>query len=167
MKRFCLSLLFAILLGSLIGMSAQVVKTEMYVRVWESRVQSLDEMERQQHELAVSQEYGARAVEAVRMLAVENGLLCERDAKAQKYVLAMEEENAKLKAALNESVDKMVELLEENSNLHQEIINLSYKVRCLEQALEAASKPPEPTVDSIKNDILDILSSYFQKGPNV
>jgi hypothetical protein len=149
-----------LVLGVLIGLTTQAVKTEVYVQLWQRRVAGLEQVQDQLHNTAVAQEYGTRAVEAIRMMAIENGLLCERDAKMQKYVLTMEEENTKLKAALNESVDKMVELIEENSDLHEEINYLSYKVECLEKALDATSPPaPEPTDPRDNNPFITFLDT--------
>jgi hypothetical protein len=161
MKALRTFLLLA-LIGFTVALAAQVIKSERYVQIWQNRVASLEHHEAQVAQITACQEYSGACLEATRMLAVENGLLCERDAKMTLYVAALQEENTKLKGVVAEGVEKMQEMLEENSELHREINNLSYKIRCLEQALEAASKPPEPTVDSIKNDILDILSSYIK-----
>ena len=155
------TLLVMFLLGFTISLTFQVAKSERYADVWRDRVASLEQREADIETIENAQEYGGRAVEAVRMLAVENGLLCERDAKLTLYVAAMEEENAKLKASVSESVERMQARLEENNELHQEINNLSYKIRCLEQALEAVEVKQPADVDEIKDDILEIFE-YLQ-----
>jgi len=150
---------FLFLAFSALALSVQVMKTEAYVQLWETRVASVEQREKDVATMLECQDYSNRVVEAVRMLAVENGLLCERDAKMQKYVLAMEEENAKLKAALDQSVEKMSELLEENSELMSEVQNLKWQISILEDTVETL-KDRGPTLDDIKESILEL----FTKG---
>ena len=96
-------------------------------------------------------EYSAELFEAARMLAVENGLLCGRDGKSMGFVAALEEENARLKGALNESVEHVETVLTENNTLHQEISNLTYRLRALERAMEALTKatPAEEVINQL------------------
>lgn len=157
MKR---GIVFGLLFGYAVVLTFMVVKTEAYARLWKQRAYD-----------AVltryAQEQNKVALEAVRMLAVENGLLCEREAKATKFVLSMEEENIKLKGALAESVENMEALIKENNKLNNEIINLRYRIQCLEKAFQMTELelPDIPKLDF--GGVVNFLKAMFiEKGNN-
>ena len=130
-------LLLLLIVGASTAMFAQLAKTELYVKTWEDRVEAVEYQEQQVSATLMSQQYCQRLLEAIKMLAVENGLLCEREAKLTQYVAIMEEENTKLKAALSESVDRLETAITETENLYETIDNLKYRIQCLEKALNA------------------------------
>jgi uncharacterized coiled-coil DUF342 family protein len=151
-------LLVVFLLGFTIAMSAQVVKTEVYVRLWENRVESLEHHEELAANIQFAQQYGQEVLAVARQLATENGLMAERDHKMTLYVAALEEESNRQKASLCEAVEKIQSLMKENNELHDEVFNLSYKVRCLEQALEAVSEPKaEAPPTNLFQDTINII----------
>ena len=134
----------------LVILSTYVIRTEVFVHAWQDRVASVDFRQSEVNKLAVAQEYGRTAMSSCRMLAVENGLLCERDAKMTKYVAAMEEENTKLKASLAESVEHLQALIKDNNGLHDEVNQLGYKIQCLEQALTSTKAALKAALDTLK-----------------
>ena len=160
MKRFLLVMVLSLFIGFTVSLTYQTVKTERYVHMWQTRVASLEHQEAQQLRVEYAQEYTRDLFDAARTIANENGLLCERDHKMTLYVAALQEENAKLKASLCESVEHLEVVLAENGELHQEISNLSYRIQYLEEALKYKPKPDEgDDLDEIRNDVLDILKA--------
>ena len=136
-----------------------VYRSEMAFINWQERVESVEQVEQVNMQILRAQEYNREVMSAVAMLATENGLLCEREQKTTLYVAGLDEENAKLKAALAESVENLEMQIEELNLLHNEVSRLRYKVQTLEAALELATPTPAPeqSVNDVKNDLLDIL----------
>jgi len=142
MKRF--HLFVTVLLLTIVAcLSALLAHQEVYVAMWESNVQCAQTYAEHNRKLAIAQEYSFEAVAAARMLATENGILCERDAKMSEMISGFDEENMRLRASLAEAVDKMEAQRLEFEALLDEASHLRYKVAVLERALEMAQKKDE------------------------
>lgn len=132
--------LYGIICLLLVGLLACSVifigANEMHAERWNNRVKKIEYMETLNRQLLQSQEYSYMLMEATRMLASENGLLCERDAKTVQQVSVFDEENRLLKSSLSEATGKLEEMLAELNSLIDENAALRYKNKVLEQALE-------------------------------
>lgn len=150
MKSILRSAFICFLIGFSVIVTIQMCKTEHYVRVWQNRVASLEQREADIGYIETAQDYGRLAVESCRMLALENGLLCEREAKMTSVVAALQEENTKLKGAIAESVENMQAMLDENNDLHREINRLNFHVEVLENSLEKTQAALEAATEAIE-----------------
>jgi|GEM_PF-3064017 len=152
-------ILIAVLLSVMnAGLFYVCFHNDFRAKVWSDRVKASGQMQQYQRDSLKAIEFGHTCLAACRSLATENGLLCERDAKMTKYVAAMEEENARLKAVVAESVDRIEAELEQNNDLHDEISNLKYKIQCLEDALKAVNEKEKPEDwGEILNDIINTV----------
>ena len=128
-----------------------IVKTEAQVRTWESRVESATYLEGVSADILKAQDYSERLFESVQTLARENGILCERDKKAQSYIVSLEEENARLKSVVAESVEKMQTMLDSENALKEDIDRLNYKIEVLEKALKLIPTPADPDATPIND----------------
>jgi len=104
---------------------------------WQARVNVVQEMRELNQDITTSQVYSARLLEAVRMLAMENGLLCERELAITAVVMGLEEENLRLSVSLDESVARLQEDAEQINELIDANDRLRYQLQALERALEA------------------------------
>lgn len=157
MKKFQLFVILA-LLGCVAGLVYDIVNIESRRAQWEEHVQSAESWARLNEQVMYSQMYSRDCLEAVRMLANENGILCAREVKMTAYVTAMEEENTKLKNSLKESVENLERQIAEINQLHEELSRAHYRLEVLEAALKLVPTPAEePTLDDIKDDILGIF----------
>jgi len=144
-KSFCAFCILA-LLAMNITMAVGVANTEWCAARWAERVSSYEEVRQLNRELYTANQYSSHLVEGVRMLAVENGLLCERDKAATEAVLQYEEENRRLKAALGDACKRLEEQVEQINTLLDEVENLRWQVGVLENALNRAEDPPAPSM---------------------
>ena len=138
------------LIGICVGTTYIAVDVETRAARWQAYHESNQFLEKQNEKLLEANMYSQRLMEAVRMLANENGLLCEREAKMVQIVAEFEEENRRLKASLNEAVDMLQEQQDEMNRLHETIERLRYKVKVLENALESKKGSIDKTTDVIK-----------------
>ena len=128
-----------VLVGICVGTTYHAMDVESRAAKWQEYVESNQFIESMNNDILEANMYSQRLVEAVRMLANENGLLCEREARMVQIVAEFEEENRRLKAALNEAVDMLQEQQDEMNALYETIDRLQYKVKVLEKALEGES----------------------------
>ena len=144
------------LLAALLAvMTAQLSCTDFQAAAWERRAESVDRLEDLNRDIVRSYNFSQLALEATRMLAVENGLLCEREAKLTQVVAGVEEENRSLKSSLDESVSRLQTQVEEINRLIDENTRLSWKVLCLESALEAVNRIVEKDEVEEKEEVTD------------
>ena len=137
MKTICA---FIFLLCVTATCSFHIARIESQVYRWNSSVTRAEHIEDIINKVRDAQEYSSSLLEATRMLANENGILCERDARAVRVVRMFEEENQKLKVSLNESVDRLVAQQQEIEDLYNEKYLLEYKIQSLERALQLLPK---------------------------
>lgn len=156
------TLVILLLLGMVAGLGYNAINIETRAMIWEARIESAEEVEDVNMEILKAHEYSDRCLEAVRMLANENGILCEREVKMVKYLQGVEEENARLKVSLKEAVSRLQEQIEEINNLHQNVFMLEYKVKTLEQALNALPDTEPPMTYGTKHisiyEVLEIVN---------
>jgi hypothetical protein len=145
MKLFQVSVLFLIVLCS--GLMYEVLNHEATANRWTKRANQLDVFEARLQLVADAQEYSETCLDTTRMLAIENGILCERDARAIQYIALLDESNVKLKASLDEAVTRMQELIDENNDLFNANNRLLFKVQCLEKALNFVPTPADPATE--------------------
>ena len=157
MRTALRAFLMIVLCGLLIIGGYYIVSTEVHVFTWQRRVASIKYQEQKILDIRSAQEYSRHLFEAARMMAIENSLLCERDAKMTEFVAALGEENTRLKASVDESITRMESLLEENNELYREIGRLKFQVQCLEKALDFMPTSAEP--EDIKEDLLDLFDT--------
>ena len=140
-------LLCLLLLALVVTTACLSLQTEMHAERWTNRVTSLGEVEQLNRELLQAFQYTQCSLDATRMLANENGILCEREAKVTLVLAGLEEENLTLKNSLNEAVGKLELQLSQINVLMDINDRLRYKIDCLETALEAiedAEEEPAP-----------------------
>ncbi|RLB67981.1 MAG: hypothetical protein DRH04_07305 [Deltaproteobacteria bacterium] len=148
------TILVILLVGLLLGSVAYILQTEALVQVWEARVRDADSYFQMVETVEHAQRYSKDLQDALRVMANENGLLCERDAKMVKVVAVYDEENQRLKAALKEAIEKLQDQQKELNEVYDEIGRLQYKIQCLEKALELIPTPADPDTD-VSTDPLD------------
>lgn len=154
-------LLLTLMGCALVGASVYIaVDTETRAARWQQRVNSAESIEATNLMILRSQDYSNLLMESLRVMANENGLLCERDAKAMDVMLALEEANAKLKAALAEATNLMQGQLAENDRLMEELDRAYYRIMLLERTVDSLTPQPTPAddLDDIKDDLLDIFT---------
>lgn len=142
-----LGFLCVILAGLLIGSVIYIGDTQVHVNRWKAEVQTAANYREMAREFLVMKDYTTRLVEAVRMQASENGILCEREAKMVQVVSEFEAENRRLKESLKEAVERLQEqeeqindLMDTNERYSYQIHSLERQVESLEKALEAVEK---------------------------
>jgi len=139
-RRFIAVVLLIIMsFGAGLSLSLSVV-SEGYVKLWEQRVESADYILDQNIQVMEAHNYSQTLMETLRVVTVENSLLCERDAKRQRVLLGLEEELSRLKCSLQEAVEMMQDQIEENNSLHDEVDSLRYKVVFLENVIETLNE---------------------------
>jgi len=136
-----------LLVGLVAGMAIFIGDNEMHAARWNNRVEKIEYMETLNQDLLRSQEYSFMLMEATRMLANENGILCERDAKTVQQVAVFDEENRLLKSSLVEATGKIEEMLVDLNELIDENEALRYKNKVLEQSLEVLTTAREKAAD--------------------
>lgn len=120
------------------------VETENRAARWENRVQTADAIAESNLQISQAYDHNSYLMETIGIMAVENGLLCERDAKTLQVVTEFDEENRRLKASLGEAARLLEEQIEELNELIDENSRLTYKVEVLERAIDRI-----PPVDDI------------------
>lgn len=112
-----------------------VLETERHAARWSERTESVEVAERYNNKLLESARYSEKLMESVQVLASENMMLCERDAKMAQVVSQYKEENRRLKQSLTEAVNRLRKQNTEMNELHEHIDRLMYKIQVLEKAL--------------------------------
>lgn len=138
-----LGFLCVILAGLLIGSVIYIGDTQVHVNRWKAEVQTAANYREMAREFLVMKDYTTRLVEAVRMQASENGILCEREAKMVQVVSEFEAENRRLKESLKEAVERLQEQEEQINDLMDSNERYSYQVRSLERQVESLEKALE------------------------
>ena len=164
--RSLLGFICLLLIGLTACMACMLARPELNGRRWEQRVVQANKMEKLNRDVRAAFQYSKTMNEAVRMLVVENGLLCERDLKLTQAYLQLEEENRSLKVSLSDAVKKLAEqsadinkLIEENEKLTWRSGLLERQVNVLEKALEQAVEP-QAIDDALKQGILTGIKTF-------
>ncbi len=123
-----------IAMNVLMGMSVATV--EVCAGRWSKRVDSLRQVQELNRKVLYANEYSQGLAEAVRMLALENGILCERDKAATEVVVQYEEESRKLKMSLGDACKRLEEQLGQINKLIDEVEDLTWQVGVLEDAFD-------------------------------
>jgi predicted site-specific integrase-resolvase len=127
-------------IGALIGMNVLmgmgVATVEVCAERWSKRVTSHNQVQELNRKVLYANEYSQGLAEAVRMLALENGLLCERDKAATEVVVQYEEESRRLKMSLAEACKRLEEQIVQINELTDEVEGLRWQVETLEKALD-------------------------------
>ena len=143
MKKFvaiCFALLFAMTAASVYT----AIDTEQRAYRWDQYTAGAQYTWEVVTEIRNAQDYNRECLSAVKSLAVENGLLSEREAKMVEVVNVYEEQNTLLKKSLQEAVSKLKEQQDELNKLYDEIGRLQYKIEVLERALDLVPTPADP-----------------------
>jgi predicted RNase H-like nuclease (RuvC/YqgF family) len=120
-------------------MGVSVATTEVCAERWTRRAASFQAVRELNTELLLAHEYSEGLAEAVRMLALENGLLCERNKAATEVVVQYEEESRRLKMSLGDACKRLEEQIEQINKLFDEVENLRWQVETLEAILNKVS----------------------------
>lgn len=104
-------------------------------------------------EVAAAQKYAEPLTISIQALTAENTYLIEREKSATQIVKKYSEEAARLKEALNESVEMLKQmtdennsLMEENTALQQKVALLEDTVKSLRQALDKLAPQPDEVI---------------------
>lgn len=130
-------------------LGAYVADVESRASRWNEYIGSAQQLEEVNENLLASQVYSQRLMEAVRALSLENGLLCEREAKMVEVVSQYKEENRRLKQALTEAVNKMKEQRIKMNEMYEQIDRLHYKIEVLEQALDGKESKIKDALNTV------------------
>ena len=118
-------------------MGSNIAIVEVCAERWSKRLNSVQQVQELNMEILRAHEYSENLVEAVRMLASENGLLCERNKAATEVVIQYEEESRRLKMSLGEACKRLKEQLELINELIDEVESLRWQVETLEDILNS------------------------------
>jgi hypothetical protein len=152
-------LLVVLLCALTIGLSAQLVYQDQQSAVWTRRSTRADAIYKFNLQVRHAQDYSRPLVDAVRTLANENGLLCEREAKATQVLVEFEQENRNLKRSLAEACDRLDKQQTEINNLIDERDALMYKLRVLEKAIELLpAEVKKKASNAASSDFLERMS---------
>jgi len=142
-----------LLIGIIVILGTIALDTEARATRWERRVAKVQCLEQLNRDILRSQEYSSNLLESVRMLANENGILCEREAAHLQVIAGVEEENTRLGVSLDESIVRLQEYEEQVNDLIDEAERSAWRISQLEETIEtledalAALEPktePEP-----------------------
>jgi len=117
-------------------MAVSVANTDVCAARWTARVNSFQQARELNQELLLAHEYSENLIESVRMLALENGILCERDKAATEVVVQYEEESRRLKMSLNEACKRLEEQTVQINELTDESERLGWQIEILENILD-------------------------------
>jgi len=134
--RGLLGFICLLLIGLCVGLISIVGQTEMNAERWNRRVNAIEHVQELNRQVLQALDYSYISMEATKMLAVENGLLVERERKVVQAYSIIEEENRSLKNSLDEAVDRLEEQVEQINELIDENESLTWRVDTLERALE-------------------------------
>lgn len=134
MKTFYVFLAVLLITMNLV-MAYGVVNTEVCAERWNDRVNSTEYARELNQELLLAHQYSENLIESVRMLALENGILCERDKAAGEVVMQYEEESRRLKMSLAEACKRLEEQIGQINELSDEVEDLRWQVETLEDIL--------------------------------
>lgn len=155
--RGLLGFICLLLLGICAGLAHFTIQTETNAARWVARVNAIENVDRLNREVLQSLEYAQMALEATRSLALENGLLCEREAKVSAEYAVIEEENRALKASLTEAVQRLEAQVAQINELMRDNESMAFKIQTLERALKAIED--QKKIDAAKEASADIVRS--------
>lgn len=124
------------LIGMNVLMGMSVATVEVCAERWHERVASYNQVQELNRKARYANEYSQGLAEAVRMLASENGILCERDKAATEVVVQYEEESRRLKMSLAEACKRLEEQIVQINELTDEVEELRWQVGTLEKILD-------------------------------
>jgi len=152
MKKF--QLVVILLLSAVVaGLAFDASNIEARVALWERRVQSAQYKDDINTKILDSNTYSRDCLSTARMLATENGILCEREQKLVAYIAEIEEKNARLKSSLKEAVESLESNLQEINRLSDELSKANFRLEALEAALKLIPTPAKPDdVDTPSNE---------------
>lgn len=156
MKGF-LTFICLLLVGCCVGIGMMAADTEMHAARWSRHIESAQFMEDVNEDIAQAHIYSERCLEAVRMLANENGLLCERESKLTIVVAQMEEENRALKASLSDAVGRLENQNKQINELIDQNQRLIWQIQQLERTLELIENRQPPTPDTVPPEIAALI----------
>jgi hypothetical protein len=136
MKKTVCGLCIVALLAMNVTMALNVANTEMCAERWNERVTSFEKVRELNLELLAAHRYSENLTESVRMLALENGILCERDKAATEVVVQYEEDSRRLRMSLAEACKRLEEQITQINDLTDEIEDLRWQVGTLEKVLD-------------------------------
>ena len=113
-----------------------VIDVETRAARWQARVDLVQEMQGLNQDILKSQRYSNKLLEAVRMLASENGILCERERAVTGVVMSLEEENLRLSLSLDEAIQRLKEDDVRINELLDANERLQYQLETLERAFD-------------------------------
>jgi len=149
MKTF-MFVTICLLLGCVAGFTYNTLNIETQVRRWKSHVESAEALSNLNSKILDAHMFSKEVMEAVRMLANENGILCERELKMTQYVANVEEENERLKNALKEAVITLEGQRVEINQLHDELSKAYFRLEVLEKALKLSPTEANPAKQEIQ-----------------
>jgi hypothetical protein len=135
------------LIGLNIGMAFNVANTEICAERWNDRVNAIEHVRGLNLEILKAHAYSESLIESVRMLALENGLLCERNKAAAEVAVQYEEESRRLKMSLAEACKRLEKQIQQINKLVDEVERLTWQVETLEKVLDEVTEEnyePEP-----------------------
>lgn len=133
----CIMALIA--MNVIMGMSVATV--EVCAARWSKRVNEHNRVQELNRKVLYANQYSQGLAEAVQTLALENGILCERDKAATEIVVQYEEESRRLKMSLNEACKRLEEQIVQINELTNEIEDLRWQVETLEKILDKVKEP--------------------------
>jgi len=153
--RGLLGFICLLLVGCVAGLALYVGDNEVHYR----RATQLQRIEALNLQVRAAQEYSQWTVEATKMLAVENGLLVEREQKLTLAYAMIEEENRALKRSLAEAVDTLEEQVEQINELIDSNESLSWQVEVLQSAIDSMSaNKKEEIIKDVGDTVLDNIN---------
>ncbi|MHC4302549.1 MAG: hypothetical protein ACYS7Y_35260 [Planctomycetota bacterium] len=141
-----------LLIGICAGTSYYAVNTEAQAERWLRRTASYENVRQLNLEILRANEYSELLMSSVRMLANENGILCERDAASMLVVSEYEGENRRLALALDEACDRLQSQQEEIDDLIDENDDLRWRLETLEAELAWLLDVTEEETDDVQSD---------------
>lgn len=148
-----------LLLGTVVGLCLALAwnffETEYHVLRWQERVESVESLEAMNLIILQAQIYSDDVLQMASQLAFANRELMERERQTTSYVVALEDENTRLKASLVEATTHLQDQVAENNNLHKELENANWRLKTLEETVkslnEALRKVNEAQRDQSEN----------------
>jgi chromosome segregation ATPase len=125
-----------LLVAIMVCLGAITLDTEVRAARWERRVERVETLRQLNCDILRAQEYSGNLMESVRMLANENGILCEREAALLTVISGVEEENNRLGVSLDESIKRLQEYEKQVNELIDEAERASWRISQLENTIE-------------------------------
>jgi chromosome segregation ATPase len=143
-----------LLIMSNLFLAVYALDTERRADQWNRRVTAFEHVRQLNLEILRANERSELLAEAVRMLANENGILCERDKASMEVVAQYEEENRKLEASLYEACELIDEQQEEIDDYIDEIADLEEHIEALEELIDVlAGDDADELLESLDSGI--------------